>query len=74
MSLLLTFTDAAKELTISRASVEALVKSGQLSTVKIGRSVRISRATLEQFARVGTKGRTTNGGELHPLWQGKQAQ
>jgi excisionase family DNA binding protein len=59
---------------LSLASVEELTKSGQLPTVRIGRSIRIHVDALAEFAKTGTKNRTTQGKPLDPLWQGKKAQ
>lgn len=74
MKLLLNFSEAAEQLTVSRASVEALVKSGQIPTVRIGRSIRIHVDALASFAKTGTQNKTTEGRELHPLWTGKETQ
>lgn len=65
--------EAAEALGISPHAVTALTKSGQLSTIKIGRSVRISATALADFANTGTKNRTVRGTPLDPLWQGKRA-
>ncbi len=47
--LLLTIPQVQDELGIGRSSVYEMIKSGQLSTIHIGRSVRIPRAALEEW-------------------------
>jgi excisionase family DNA binding protein len=69
--LLFTRAEVAKVIGLSLASIESLTKSGQLPSVKIGRSVRVHVDALQEFCRKGTKGRTVNGGELHQIWQNK---
>ncbi len=49
--LLLTPEEAAKMLSIGRTTVYALMKSGELRPVHIGRSCRLSRAELERYVR-----------------------
>ncbi len=49
--LLLTPEEAAKVLRIGRTTVYALMKSGELRPVHIGRSCRISQAELERYVR-----------------------
>lgn len=49
--LLLTPEEAAKVLRVGRTTVYALVKSGELRPVRIGRSCRISRAELDRYVR-----------------------
>jgi excisionase family DNA binding protein len=49
--LLLTPEEAAKVLRIGRTTVYALMKSGELRPVHIGRSCRISQAEVERFVR-----------------------
>ena len=49
--LLLTPEEAAKVLRIGRTTVYALMKSGDLRPVHIGRSCRISQAELERYVR-----------------------
>jgi excisionase family DNA binding protein len=72
--LLFTRREVAALIGLSVASVEALTKSRQLKTVKVGRSVRIHVNDLQEFARKGTPSRTTHGKELHEVWQGKRAE
>ncbi|HEY1987686.1 MAG TPA: helix-turn-helix domain-containing protein [Terracidiphilus sp.] len=57
---------------LSVPSVEALTQSGQLPTVKIGRSVRVNIHDLQEFCRKGTQNLTVKGKELDPLWLKKQ--
>jgi excisionase family DNA binding protein len=49
--LLLTAEEAANVLRIGRTTVYALMKSGELRPVHIGRSCRISQAELDRFVR-----------------------
>ena len=49
MGTLLTITQAASELSISRSTVYELVASGQLESVRIGRARRVPRAALDAF-------------------------
>ena len=49
--LLLTPEEAAKALRIGRTTVYALMKSGELRPVHIGRSCRISQAEVESYVR-----------------------
>lgn len=47
--LLLTVEEAARLLRISRGKAYALAASGELPTVRMGRSVRVRRDRLEAF-------------------------
>lgn len=49
--LLLTPEEAAKVLRVGRTTVYALMKSGELRAVHIGRSCRISQAELDRYVR-----------------------
>jgi excisionase family DNA binding protein len=49
--LLLTPEEAAKLLRVGRTTVYALMKTGELRPVHIGRSCRISRTELERYVR-----------------------
>lgn len=49
--LLLTPEEAAQVLRIGRTTVYALIKSGELRPVHIGRSCRISQAELDRYVR-----------------------
>lgn len=49
--LLLTPEEAAEVLRIGRTTVYALMKSGELRLVHIGRSCRISQAELDRYVR-----------------------
>ncbi|MGY1826251.1 helix-turn-helix domain-containing protein [Blastococcus sp. SYSU DS0541] len=49
--LLLTPGEAAEVLRIGRTTVYALMKSGELRPVHIGRSCRISQAELDRYVR-----------------------
>lgn len=48
-SFLLTAQDVAKQLQISEAMAYLLMQRGQITTVKIGRSVRVRPIDLEAF-------------------------
>ena len=47
--LLLTVSEAASALAISRASLYRLIQSGQLPVLKIGSLTRVTTAALEEF-------------------------
>ena len=49
--LLLTPEEAAEVLRVGRTTIYALMKAGDLRSVHIGRSCRISRAELERYVR-----------------------
>jgi excisionase family DNA binding protein len=49
--LLLTPEEAARVLSVGRTTVYALMKSGELQPVHIGRSCRLSRAELERYVK-----------------------
>ena len=49
LKVLLTVEEAADRLNVGRTSVFALIKSGRLVSVRIGRSRRIPAAELEAF-------------------------
>jgi excisionase family DNA binding protein len=49
--LLLTPEEAAAALHVGRTTVYALMKAGELHSVHIGRSCRVSRAELERYVR-----------------------
>jgi excisionase family DNA binding protein len=40
---------AAEQLSLSRATVYELIRTGELASFKIGRSRRIAHSTLEQY-------------------------
>ena len=48
-ALLVTPEEAATVLRVGRTTVYALMKSGQLRSIHIGRSCRLSRAELERY-------------------------
>ena len=48
-SLLLTPDEAATELSLSRSVVYDLISTGTIRSIKIGRSRRVLRASLESF-------------------------
>ena len=47
--LLLTIPEAAQVLAVGRTTMYQLIGTGEISLVRIGRSVRVSIATLEDF-------------------------
>lgn len=47
--LLLTMVEAASELRVSRSQIYRLVTRGELPTVRLGGSRRVTRAALEHF-------------------------
>jgi excisionase family DNA binding protein len=49
LATLLTISEAAHELALSRSTVYELVASGQLETVTIGRARRVPREALDTF-------------------------
>jgi excisionase family DNA binding protein len=49
MQTLLTITEVADELALSRSTIYELVASGRLETVRIGRARRVPRAALDAF-------------------------
>ena len=69
--LLYTRREVAALIGLSLATVEALCKSKQLPTVKVGRSVRVHVDALALFAKEGTQNRTAHGTPLDKLWQSK---
>jgi|TARA_B100000315_G_scaffold254009_3_gene294095 excisionase family DNA binding protein len=51
---MLTINEVAELLSVTRQTVNTLLKTGKLKKVKIGeRAVRVSRADLEAFIRKG---------------------
>jgi excisionase family DNA binding protein len=48
-ALLMTYETAARRLTISDSSLRRLVKSGDIPTVSVGGSIRISEADLQAY-------------------------
>ena len=53
--LLLRPEDAAEVLSIGRSAIYELMKPGELPSVKIGRSRRITVAAVEEFLRLATQ-------------------
>lgn len=50
-TLLLTVEESARELRIARRRVYDLIRDGALTSVKIGKSRRISRTAIEEYVR-----------------------
>ncbi|HME02681.1 MAG TPA: helix-turn-helix domain-containing protein [Solirubrobacteraceae bacterium] len=46
---LLTIPDAAERLALSARTIEKLIAAGEISPLRIGRSVRLADAEIEQF-------------------------
>lgn len=63
--------EVAKLIGLSLESVINLTRSGQLRSVKLGRSVRVHVEDLNEFARTGTANKTVSGTALNTMWQGK---
>lgn len=64
--------EVAELIGVSLATVEALTDSGQLASVKVGRSVRVSADALAEFAKTGTQNKTADGRPLNKLWQARK--
>ena len=62
---LLTVEEAAQRLHIGRTRVFALIKSGEIESVQIGRSRRIHPDAVEQFARSLYPSQNTEGHSQH---------
>ena len=58
--LLLRIDTAAERLSVSRATLYRLIRSGEISTVRIGSAVRISAAALERW--LATQAVSSRGG------------
>lgn len=54
--LLYTVAESARLLSLGRTKVNQLIATGELASVRVGRAVRVSRQTLEDFAGKGTRG------------------
>jgi excisionase family DNA binding protein len=52
---------AAEQLGVSRATLYELIRTGALTSIKIGRSRRISRAALETYVAGLTEGNGLHG-------------
>jgi len=52
--LLLKADEVAKALGLGRSKVYEMMQSGQLPVVRIGRSVRVSSAALQEWVRTNT--------------------
>lgn len=60
---LLTVEEAARALSLGRSKTYALLASGALPVVRIGRSVRVPAAALREWAEQLTHGTTSAGQE-----------
>jgi excisionase family DNA binding protein len=54
--ILLTVTEAAKRLSLGRATAYQLVQRGELPVVRIGRAVRVPARALDQWVEQHTTG------------------
>jgi excisionase family DNA binding protein len=52
---LFTVSDVAKALCLSQSKVYKLAESGELQSVKIGKTLRFSKEQVESFIRQNTK-------------------
>jgi excisionase family DNA binding protein len=66
---LLTIREACDRLKLSRASLYRLIQSGQLPTVRIGRSRRVVNEDLDRFIATLRSGSPVEGGQdaVEPL-------
>ena len=55
MPLMLTIKQASERLSVSRSKLYEFIHSGQIKSVRIGRSIRIPRQELEIFIREHTE-------------------
>lgn len=49
--LLITIPQASKELALGRTTIYQLIRTAQIEAVKIGKSLRITRSSVEEFVR-----------------------
>jgi excisionase family DNA binding protein len=66
LRLLLTAEEAAEELRIARSRVFDLMAAGELPSVKIGRSRRITRAALEYYVETLVEAQSGSGTTQQP--------
>jgi len=64
---LLRLNDVMAELGIGRTKVHALIWSGELSVVRIGRAIRVRRTDLDAFIEAHLSPKGTGNGTLVPL-------
>jgi excisionase family DNA binding protein len=53
---MLTAEEVAGELRVTRGAVYALVRSGLLPAVRVGRRIRVAREVLDNFVEAGGRG------------------
>lgn len=72
--LLLTAEEAARALNVGRTTLYALIKDGQLHSVHIGRSCRLTRAELLRYVGRLDQGAAVDRGRLRAVPAVDQAQ
>ena len=70
--LLLKAGDVAKLLGLGRSKVFAMLAVGELPVIRIGRSVRVPRAALEDWIAEHTQHASGRSGEAGPLFVGME--
>jgi excisionase family DNA binding protein len=70
--LLLTVGDVAKLLGLGRSKVFAMLAVGELPVIRIGRSVRVPRAALEDWIAEHTQHASGRTGDAGPLFVGME--
>jgi len=68
--LLLKAGDVAKLLGMGRSKVFAMLAVGELPVIRIGRSVRVPRAALEDWIAERTQQTSVRSGDVGPLFVG----
>jgi excisionase family DNA binding protein len=70
--LLLKAGDVAKLLGLERSKVFAMLAVGELPVIRIGRSVRVPRAALEDWIAAHTQHSSGRSGDVGPLFVGME--
>lgn len=60
--LLLKPTEVAEALRIGRSLVYGMLASGELPSIRVGRCIRVQRASLEKWIKDHEKGKSDDGG------------
>ncbi len=70
LPMLLRAEEVARLLSLGRSTVFALMKSGELPSVRIGRAVRVPREAIDEFVATRMSGRypTTESCSVPPRW------